>query len=200
MNNQDHVLYSNYLVRHRLKQNKGAFGSRDSEMTKTYRAEWQAQAAMKVLDLYPTFSDIKEAQRFTKKVCRSKTWNKLYQENRASKPTSELPVRLKESGHGKRTAGFTNGRRIVLDPITGMSVYVLLHEMAHCLGHMHHGRSFRRDLLKLVSRFMGRPQAAALKNAFKAHKLPYGEARKPLTFEQWKAARDRMVNARENIL
>ena len=64
---------------------------------------------------------------------------------------------------------------------------------------MHHGRSFRRDLVKLVSRFMGRPQAAALKQAFKAHKLPYGEARKPLTFEQWKAARDRMVNARESV-
>jgi hypothetical protein len=72
--------------------------------------------------------------------------------------------------------------------------------MAHCLGHMHHGRSFRRDLLKLVSRFMGRPQANALKNAFKAHKLPCGDARKPLTFEQWKAARDRMVNARKKML
>jgi hypothetical protein len=197
---KEHVLYSNYLVRHRLKQNRGSLGQRDSEMTKTYRAEWVAQADMRMMDLYPTFSDIKEAQRFTKKVCRSKTWAKLYEENRASKPTSELPVRLKMSGDGRGTAGFTNGRRIVLDPHTGMNVYVLLHEMAHCLGHMHHGRSFRRDLLKLVSRFMGRPQANALKNAFKAHKLPCGDARKPLTFEQWKAARDRMVNARKKML
>ena len=197
---KEHVLYSNYLVRHRQKQNKGAGGSRDSEMTKTYKAEWVAQADMRMMGLYPTFSDIKEAQRFTKKVCRSKTWAKLYEANRASKPTDDLVVRLKMSGHGRKTAGFTNGRRIVLDPYAGMNVYVLLHEMTHCLGHMHHGRSFRRDLLKLVSRFMGRPQAAALKNAFKAHKLPCGAARKPLSFEAWKAARDRMKNARENML
>lgn len=197
---KDHVLYSNYLVRHRQKQNKGAGGSRDSEMTKTYKAEWAAQADMRMMGLYPTFSDIKEAQRFTKKVCRSKTWAKLYEENRSYKPTDDLVVRLKMTGHGRKTAGFTNGRRIVLDPYAGMNVYVLLHEMAHCLGHMHHGRSFRRDLLKLVSRFMGRPQANALKNAFKAHKLPCGAPRKPLSFEAWKAARDRMVNARENML
>ena len=197
---KEHVLYSNYLVRHRQKQNKGAGGSRDSEMTKTYKAEWAAQKVMRELDLYPSFSDIKEAQRFTKKVCRSKTWAKLYEENRSYKPTDDLVVRLKMTGHGRKTAGFTNGRRIVLDPYAGMNVYVLLHEMAHCLGHMHHGRSFRRDLLKLVSRFMGRPQAATLKNAFKAHKLPCGDARKPLSFDAWKAARDRMVNAREKML
>ena len=196
----DHILYSNYLVRHRQKQNKGAGGSRDSEMTKTYKAEWAAQADMRAMGLYPTFSDIKEAQRFTKKVCRSKTWAKLYEENRSYKPTDDLVVRLKMTGHGRKTAGFTNGRRIVLDPYAGMNVYVLLHEMTHCLGHMHHGRSFRRDLLKLVSRFMGRSQAAVLKNAFKAHKLPCGDARKPLSFEAWKAARDRMKNARKNML
>lgn len=199
MTNEENSLYAQYLYRHKLKQNKGAGSTRDSEMTKTYKAEWEARAAMCKMDLYPNFANIKEAQRFAKKVCRSKTWAKLYEENRRFKPTKELPVRLKMSGDGRGTSGFTDGRRIVLDPHYGMNVYVLLHEMAHCLGHMHHGRSFRRDLLKLVARFMGRPQAAALKGAFKAHKLPCGDARKPLTFEAWKASRDRMEVARKKV-
>ena len=71
-----------------------------------------------------------------------------------------------------------------------------MHELAHQAGHMHHGRSFRQCLLKLVSQFMGRKEADALKAEFKKAKLAFGNARKPMTEAQWLKARNRMRSIR----
>ena len=77
-----------------------------------------------------------------------------------------------------------------------MNEYTVLHELAHCVGHWHHGRSFRQCLLKLVSRFMSAADAQFLKEEFKAGKLSVGNARKPMSFDQWVAAKTRMEKMR----
>jgi putative metallohydrolase (TIGR04338 family) len=188
------LAYQTYLIKHTRKQNKGAEYTRDSERLKTYRAEWAFGSAN---GQGKEFSTIEEVQKFVEKVCKSKTWAKLWEENdRWEKWRKVVPVNQKMTGHGRRTAAFTNGESITVDPLCGMNEYTMLHELTHCLGHMHHGRSFRRDLLKLVSRFMGRDAATALKGEFKKAKLPCGEPRKPLTYEQWMAARIRMEKIR----
>ena len=72
-----------------------------------------------------------------------------------------------------------------------------MHELAHQAGHMHHGRSFRQCLLKLVGAFMGAEEKAILKNEFKRKGLACGNARKPLTYEKWLEAKKRMEKIRK---
>ena len=86
---------------------------------------------------------------------------------------------------------------MTLDLITGLNKYTLLHELAHTLGHMHHGRSFRQCLLDLVGAFMGAKEKKILKDEFRKAKLAVGDARKPQTFEVWMKARERMAAMRE---
>jgi hypothetical protein len=85
---------------------------------------------------------------------------------------------------------------VTLDSRAGLDEYTLLHELAHCLGHMHHGRSFRRALLELVGGFMGTEAKKTLKEEFKKRKLSFGDARKPMEFEQWRASVQRMEKMR----
>lgn len=186
--------YNDYLKRHVLKQNKGARGSRDSEKLKTYRSEWEYEAVMGAE--IPVFRDIEEAQRFAKKIYKSKTWQKLWEDNSehnaivALNPTPPIVQKQKSSGRG--TSGFTNGHTVTLDSRAGLNAYVILHELSHCLGHMHHGRAFRKTLLALVGRFLGTEHKKVLQQKFKEKKLAYGNARKPLDFDTWVATRKRM--------
>lgn len=190
--------YNDYLKRHALKQNKGARGTRDSERLKTYRSEWAYESVMGA-DI-PYFKNIDEAKAFAKKIYKSKTWQKLWAENRednvivALNPTPVIVQKQKSSGRG--TSGFTNGHTVTLDARAGLNAYVILHELSHCLGHMHHGRSFRKTLLALVGRFLGTEHKKVLQQKFKENKLAYGEPRKPMSFEQWKNAKDRMEKIR----
>lgn len=195
--------YNEYLRQHQIKQNKGERG-RDTERTKTYRAEWM---------FYDTngygreFGSIQEVQEYVTKVCNSKTYAKMWMEAYESRKEKDfgaifrgtkVRVSAKESRNGSGNAGlaYVEENRIVLDTRNGMNEYTVLHELAHCVGHAHHGRSFRQTVLRLTSRFMGSAAATALKKEFKKRKLPYGEARKPKTFDQWMAAKARMENIR----
>ena len=190
--------YKTYLLKHKAKQNKGAGRSRDSERSKCYSAEFamQRRCAKKI----PEFKDIKEAQKFAKKIYKSKTWQKLWREStnndvtRLFFSTPEVVSKFKNSGRG--TAGFTNGQKVTLDTRVGLNKYTLLHELTHCLGHMHHGRSFRYTLLKMVGAFMGAKEKKILASEFKKRKLAYGKAKKPLEFEQWKEMRNRLEKIR----
>jgi len=190
--------YNQYLKNHALKQNKGARGTRDTERTKTYRSEWAYEAIMGAE--IPVFRNIEEAQKFAKKIYKSKTWHKLWEDNSehnaivALNPTPSIVQKKKSSGRG--TSGFTNGLTVTLDARAGLNAYVILHELSHCLGHMHHGRSFRKTLLALVGRFLGAEHKKVLQQKFKENKLACGDARKPMGFEQWKSARDRMTKMR----
>ena len=190
--------YNQYLSKHKAKQNKGAKGSRDSETTKTYEAEW---AFVKLVN-NPEFKDIKEAQRYAKKLYKTKTWIKLWQksvESDVGRIFSAQPEVVAMQSKSKKFSGLTNGTTVSLCTITGMGKYVLLHELAHCLGHMHHGRSFRQCVLSLVGQFMGANEKKLLKAEFKKRKLACGEAKKPQTFEQWSAAYKRMENMRKSL-
>jgi hypothetical protein len=176
-------LYEEYLERHKRNQNKGAFG-KDSEKLKTYKSEWVFQHKFKNIK---QFNTIKEAQDRCDQITKSPLWKKLRDEK--GREVRSLAIKSKARNTGKRTAGWASGFTITLDMVVGLDEYTLIHEMAHCLGNWHHGRSFRRDLLKLVSRFMGREAASILKSEFKKNKLACGEPRAPLTYEKWFAAR-----------
>lgn len=189
--------YNEYLLNHAKKQNKGS-GTKDSERQKCYSAEWAFQA--KCGPLIPKFKDIGEAQKFAKKIYKSKTWQKIWSEKCNDDVLAILnsnpAVVAKQRSSGRGTAGWSNGHSVTLDTRVGLDAYTLIHELTHCLRNMHHGRSFRKDLLVLVSRFLGREAAKVLKEEFKSRKLAFGEARKPMTFEQWQTARLRMQKVR----
>lgn len=186
--------YQTYLLKHEQKQNRGE-KSRDSQRGKTYQAEWLFQRQVDCQN----FKSIEDAQKCAKKIYKSKTWQKLWKEsveNNVAKIFDASPMVVEMSNRNKTLSGFTNGRTVTLAK-TGLNKYTLLHELAHCLGHMHHGRSFRQCLLKLVGAFMGAEEKAILKNEFKRKGLACGNARKPLTYEKWLEAKKRMEKLRK---
>lgn len=185
--------YLDYLSNHKLKQNKG-YGTKDSEKTKTYKCEWAFQREYGKIKEFDT---IRQAQKRCDQITQSDTWKKLRKEHNRS--VADVTVKSKARNTGRKTAGWANGNTITLDLIVGLDEYTLIHEMTHCLGNWHHGRSFRRDLLKLVSRFMGRDAATILKAKFKEKKLACGEPRKPLGIEQWLASKERMAKMRSAV-
>ena len=188
------VGYSEYLRNHKRKQNKGAAGRVDSEKGKTYQAEWAFQKRVNI----KKFKDLKEAQKRAKQIYATKKWQKVWRlERDTTRDLMKRPaVVLKERNTGRGMAGWTDGWAVVLDSKAGLDEYTLLHELAHCLGHMHHGRSFRRALLELVGAFIGADAKKILKEEFAKRKLKCGVARKPLTYAQWKAARKKMEKIR----
>jgi hypothetical protein len=188
------MLYGEYVRKHSHKQNRGAAGRRDSEKGKTYEAEFAFHKRVNI----KKFKDLKEAQKRAKQIYATKKWQKVWRlERDTTRDLMKQPaVVLKERNTGRGFAGWTDGWAVVLDAKAGLDEYTLLHELAHCLGHMHHGRSFRRALLELVGAFMGTEAKKILKEEFTKRKLKCGKASKPLTYAQWKASRERMEKLR----
>jgi hypothetical protein len=193
MGNTLKLKYRKYLGEFHLRQNRGAKYTRDTEKTKTYRAEWAYTRNMGDKD---TFASIEEAEKFAKRIYKSKTWNKIWEENFRSWQTENVgtrsPMIVAAQRDSKRLGGYTDGQRVTLYK-NGLCKYTLLHELAHCLGHMHHGRSFRKTVLALVGTFLGADHKKELKRCFKEQGLKYGEARKPKTFEQWQKSYTHMM-------
>ena len=193
MGNTLKLKYRKYLGEFHLRQNRGAKYTRDTEKRKTYRAEWAYTRNMGGKD---TFASIEEAEKFAKRIYKSKTWNKIWEENFRSWQTenvgSRKPMIVAAQRDSKRLGGYTDGQRVTLYK-NGLCKYTLLHELAHCLGHMHHGRSFRKTVLALVGTFLGADHKKELKRCFKEQGLKYGEARKPKTFEQWQKSYTHMM-------
>lgn len=185
--------YQHYLMRQRASDNKGARG-KDSEKTKTYKCEWAFQREYGKIKQFDT---IRQAQKRCDQITQSDTWKKLRLEK--DRKVMDVTVKSKARNTGRKTAGWARGNTITLDMIVGLDEYTLIHEMTHCLGNWHHGRSFRRDLLKLVSRFMGRDAATILKAKFKEKKLACGEPRKPMSFDKWVDAKMRMTKMRSAL-
>lgn len=194
-NHYEEYKYNLYLRKHKNKQNKGA-SSRDSEREKTYKAENLFMRQVNTLE----FNDIAEITKFSSKIYKSKTWIKLWEkaiETDISLMFNPRPQIVEMRDTKKRLSGYTDGKTVTLCPITGFNKYILLHELAHCLGHMHHGRSFRQCLVSLVGTFMGANEKKILKNEFKRKGLSFGEARKPMSFDNWLASKQRMEKMRE---
>jgi hypothetical protein len=193
MGNGLKLKYRKYLGEFHLRQNRGARRTRDTEKRKTYRAEWAYAKNMGGID---TFASIEEAEKFAKRIYKSKTWNKIWEENFRSWQTENVgtrtPMIVAAQRDSKRLGGYTDGQRVTLYK-SGLCKYTLLHELAHCLGHMHHGRSFRKTVLALVGTFLGADHKKELKRCFKEQGLKYGDARKPKTFEQWQKSYTHMM-------
>jgi hypothetical protein len=188
--------YNEYLRKHRYKQNKGGGGRVDSEMSKTYAAEHAFMRKVKIKQ----FKSLKEAQKRAKQIYATKKWQKVWRlERDTDRVTSTLKrqpaVVLKERNTGRGTAGWTDGRTVTLDSHAGLDEYTLLHELTHCLGHMHHGRSFRRALLNWsVRSSVQMPRRYSKQSSPKENS--FGDARKPMEFEQWRASVQRMEKLR----
>ena len=92
------------------------------------------------------------------------------------------------------------GGRVQLDRNYGLNQYVLLHELAHECGNRHHDIQFRKDLIRLVSRFMGRAQAKCLLGEFRKKKLKMSRKQNIKTPEQWLAGYLKMEGLRQRKL
>ena len=186
---QDDVLaYKSYLRKHYDKNNRGAGGTRDSEMQKCYDAEHAFEYKLRRLEKnYNDYITIDEARAMIRKIVKSKTYFSM-----VNNPKKVITA---ETKNYRRYGGKTNGSTIWFKP-DSIRPYTVLHELAHCMGHMHHGRSFRQCVVKLVSRFMGTEPAKLLKESFRAKKLSFGDARKPQTFDKWLESRNRMKKIR----
>jgi hypothetical protein len=152
--------YLAYVNRKTVAVKTGRSSMRDSTRGKTYKAEWKFQQLHKA-DI-KTFKTEKQVQAYVKRVLNSKLWQEMTN-------GKHVDVSVRTIGH--RTAGRAYGYKIEINSMNGMDQYTILHELAHCAGHMHHDVSFRLCALKLVSRFIGREAAKTLKACFKEQKL-----------------------------
>lgn len=151
--------YLSYRSGRDLKIVYGRTAFKDSMRSRVYEAESQYEYNV---GHGVTFDTIEQCAQYVNKVTRSKLWAEL-----CDGKAKDIAVRHFDSN---RWAGMAHGYYINLSS-GGYNQYTILHELAHCCGNMHHDISFRRDLLRLVSRFLGRANAKVLKEAFKTHGL-----------------------------
>ena len=160
--------------------------SRDSDKSKVYSAEFKYE---RTYGQGKKFQNLKEAQKYCDKVLASKTWKKISTAGVRNIALAEMS--------GSRTAGRDWSNNIDLNRRSGLNQYVLLHEMAHSAGNMHHDVRFRIALLKMVSRFIGSEHAAYLKACFKEKKLKVTESSNIKSPEVWKKGYERLAAARK---
>lgn len=186
--------YLSYLDTRKRINDHGRSAFRDSEQSKVYSAEYQFIGKLRRAGkTNMKFEDYAEAEKYMKRILSSKTWEKL------SKRKNVKLIEKRDMGGRSRTAGMSWGSTIQLCPRTGLNQYVLLHELAHSAGHMHHDVSFRQCLIKLVSRFMGAEAGQMLKDSFKEKGLKMYRHSTVMTPQQWKVFFDRAAKAREKL-
>lgn len=173
-----------------LKSNRSCYS--DSTKSKVYKAEW---AYEKIHGRGIQFKSYDEARSYLKRILKSKLWKDLCK-------GSARHVEIIEKRNVKRsaTAGVSYGSRIQLDRNHGLNQYVLIHELAHSCGNMHHDIQFRKDLIRLVSRFIGRVQAKALLAEFRKSGLKMSRKQTVKTPEQWLESYNRMEKLRQRKL
>ena len=197
--NDDIMTYLSYLNKKKTLINTGRKHgkySRDSDRSKVYKAEFKYE---RTYGRGLEFANIAMAQKYCDKILASATWKKMSK----GRVSENLAITL-GTMRGSRIAGRAWGHHIELNttrglddlPI-GLNQYVLLHELAHSIGNMHHDTQFRIDLLKLVSRFIGKEQATYLKKCFKEKKLKLSINKNVLTPDAWMKMKLRMEKARE---
>lgn len=181
--------YHQYLLKHKRKHGMARFTSRDTESGKLYASEWAIEHLLKKHPRNHSFDTIEQVEKNLKRILNSNTWAKL------CKRKKSIYVGFKKK-NGRGVAGRAFGGYIELDSKNGNSVYVLLHELAHEAGAMHHGRTFRNNLLTLVGAFLGSDIKHALKREFKKRNLKVGKAPKPLSRESWEKRREQAKQMR----
>jgi acyl carrier protein phosphodiesterase len=186
--------YDEYLLRFNRVKRRGRSAYKDSEKTKVYTAENKFLCDYtKVGGVNKNFKDYDEALRAMNNILVSKTWSKFSKNRRI-----EL-VQKRDMGMRSRTAGLATWGQITLCPTSGFNMYVLLHELAHVAGHMHHDLSFRQTLVKLVSRFMSAKAGDILKKTFRSSGLRMHRKTTTMTAQQWVRTYRRMAAVRTKI-
>jgi hypothetical protein len=180
------MAYDRYLKKHDSIKKRGRVVHNDSERQKVYNAEFAFGHDHGYGQKFKTEGDV---QKYLKKVKKSKTWEKL---------GGHKNVRIQTTAMRSSAGMAYPGGRIELSSKHGMNEYVLLHEMAHQCGNMHHDVGFRQDLLSLVSRFMGRVASKKLKAQFKKSKLrlSWPSEKEP---EQWLNMYCRTASMRDKL-
>tara|TARA_B100001093_G_C26856399_1_gene1027634 strand:- start:4503 stop:5177 length:675 start_codon:yes stop_codon:yes gene_type:complete len=184
--------YADYYQRKTRLSTKGRVAFKDSTRSKFYDAERRFE------NKYGNginFNNIEDAQKYAKRVCKSKLWKELTE----TKGSKDVIVFAKKLVRNSATAGSSWGYKIQLDQMCGMNEFTLLHEMAHSAGYMHHDISYRKAFLRLVSRFMGMDAAKKFKAEIKRAGLKMIIKNTIKTPEQWLKDYIKMTNLRKKI-
>ena len=178
--------YANYWSKKQKVIKTGKANFKDAGRQKTYNSEFAAIAEYR--NKYPNdvkFKrlDWKQSQKYFKKIAKSKTYKLLCIKQDASRPGVGMPTLEKAHFRG-RTAGqatYYGAMRLAENNCP----YTIVHEFAHLCGNMHHDIGFRRDVIKLSSRFLGTEFAKMLKGQFKKSKLKVTVSQHIMTPEKW---------------
>ena len=190
--------YANYWSKKNKTIKSGKANFKDSGRQKTYNAEFAAIAEYRAK--YP--NDVKfkrlnwkQSQKYFKKIAKSKTYQDLCKKEDASRD-GRLDPQLELAHFRGRTAGQATWYGTMRLAETNCP-YTIIHEFAHLCGNMHHDIGFRRDVIKLSSRFLGTEFAKMLKGQFKKAKLKVTVSQHIMTPEKWIESVMRMEKIRE---
>ena len=190
--------YANYWSKKQKVIKTGKANFKDSGRQKTYNAEFAAIAEYR--NKYP--NDVKfkrlnwkQSQKYFKKIAKSKTYQDLCKKEDASR-YGRLDPQLELAHFRGRTAGQATWYGTMRLQESNCP-YTIIHEFAHLCGNMHHDIGFRRDVIKLSSRFFGVEFAKILKGQFKKNKLKVTVSQHIMTPEKWIESVMRMEKIRE---
>jgi len=190
--------YANYWSKKQKVIKTGKANFKDSGRQKTYNAEFAAIAEYR--NKYP--NDVKfkrlnwkQSQKYFKKIAKSKTYQDLCKKEDASR-YGRLDPQLELAHFRGRTAGQATWYGTMRLQESNCP-YTIIHEFAHLCGNMHHDIGFRRDVIKLSSRFLGTEFAKMLKGQFKKAKLKVTVSQHIMTPEKWIESVMRMEKIRE---
>jgi len=172
--------YANYFGKKKTAIKTGRLQNSyvDSGRNKVYKSEWATEA--KFPEVKKSMTE-KEITKFFKRVVKSKTYQTLSEKGN-SNPKLEF---MKTVNYNARIAGQATYGMVRLQPSCGMTKWVVLHELAHTAGHMHHDVPFRQTLVKLISRFLGTEVAKELKRQFRARKVKMTVSQVIMSPEKW---------------
>ena len=191
--------YANYWTKKNKTIKSGKANFKDSGKQKTYNAEFGA-----IRDWnrkYPNSNKFKklnwkQSEKYFKKIAKSVTYQKLCDNKVGSSGGHKDPTLQKAAFRGATAGQATWYGAMRLKEIN--CPYTIVHEFAHLCGNMHHDIGFRRDVLKLSSRFLGTEFAGMLKQRFKDAKLKITTGSHIMSPEQWIASVVRMEKIRES--
>ena len=194
--------YANKYANYWSKKNKviktGKANRKDAGRQKTYNAEFSAIAEYK--NKYPECTKFKrlnwkQSERYFKKIAKSKTYQKLCENQIGSNSGHKNPT-LQKANFRHATAGQATWYGAIRLKENNCP-YTIIHEFAHLCGNMHHDIGFRRDVIKLSSMFLGKEFGNILKKCFKEAKLKITTGSHIMSPEQWIASVMRMEKIRE---
>ena len=190
--------YANYWMKKNRTIKTGKANRKDAGRQKTYNAEFAAIAEYK--NKYPESTKFKrlnwkQSERYFKKIAKSKTYKALCKKEDASR-YGRLDPQLELAHFRGATAGQATWYGTMRLQQNNCP-YTIIHEFAHLCGNMHHDIGFRRDVIKLSSRFLGVEFAKMLKGQFKKNKLKVTVSQHIMTPEKWIESVMRMEKIRE---